>query len=163
MLRELFVCYSILLGLPLASASQDESDALFDPLTILEVDISMDPTDWDFVRMQQRPSDPNWAAATCLAQPWQKPFSWREANVTIKGQTALQPALPIVYLSGKNERQRLVTEVGREGKGGAQGYTKKLFAGRLNRLFIEWGVLKSDSKDSWDSWDSEDQQESWVL
>ena len=26
----------------------------------------------------------------------------------------VHPALPIVYLSGKNERERLVTEVGRE-------------------------------------------------
>ena len=59
------------------------------------------------------------------------------------------PALPIVYSA---ERERLVTEVGREGgrggergrgiegRGGEQRYTKKLFGGRLNRLFIVWGV-----------------------
>ena len=64
----------------------------------------------------------------------------------------VHPALPIVYSSGKNQRERLVTEVGREGgrggerrrgregRGGEQRYTKKLFAGRLNRLFTGRGV-----------------------
>ena len=30
------------------------------------------------------------------------------------------------------------------GRGGEQRYTKKLFTGRLNRLFIGWGVLNMD-------------------
>ena len=35
---------------------------------------------------------------------------------------AVHPALPIVYSSGKNERERLVTEMGREGgRGGERG------------------------------------------
>ena len=53
----------------------------------------------------------------------------------------VHPALPIVYSSGKNERERSVTEVGREGggeeergeRGGGreQRYTRKLFAGLI--------------------------------
>ena len=71
----------------------------------------------------------------------------------------VHPALPIVYSSGKNERERSVTEVGREGgRGGERGRGReggegeggtgekrgtqnKKIAGRLNRLFIGWGVL----------------------
>ena len=33
----------------------------------------------------------------------------------------VHPVLPIVYSSGKNERERLVTEVGREGGEGERG------------------------------------------
>ena len=45
---------------------------------------------------------------------------------------------------GETEGEGGGVEKGREGRGGEQRYTKKLFAGRLNRLFIGWGVLGAE-------------------
>src|SRR5687767_9151485 len=62
-------------GGPAADAGPDETDELFDPETILEVEITLDPDDWDALRNQTR-TIADIFGGDCLAQPFPSPFTY---------------------------------------------------------------------------------------
>ena len=68
-------------------APTDPAGRLFDPAHVVEVSLELAPADWETLRRQSR----TWwdvAAApdkTCLVQPFDKPFDWFPATVTVDG------------------------------------------------------------------------------
>ncbi|MCP4599837.1 MAG: hypothetical protein GY847_04730 [Proteobacteria bacterium] len=67
------------------SSEEDFSDILFDPDTIVEVMIEMEPADWDAVRMQVRDLE-NFFGPDCLTEPFYSPFTFKPATVTVNDQ-----------------------------------------------------------------------------
>ncbi|HUS66570.1 MAG TPA: CotH kinase family protein [Kofleriaceae bacterium] len=57
----------------------------FDEGHVLEVEIDMAPGDWDALRGETR-SILETLGGDCLAQPFESPFTYREANITIDGR-----------------------------------------------------------------------------
>jgi len=61
------------------------SDELFDPEEIVEVNIRMLPEDWDFIRTQTRDFYSLFSGEDCMDQPFEDPFAYRPASVTVNG------------------------------------------------------------------------------
>ena len=61
------------------------STDLFDPLKIVEVNIKMDPADWDFIRNQTRDLKNFLSGEDCLSQPFLSPFEYKTGSVTVNG------------------------------------------------------------------------------
>lgn len=70
-----------------ASADATVAPDFFDPDTILEVDIQLDPADWETLRMQERDFLDILGGEDCRAEPFASPFTWFESTVTIAGVT----------------------------------------------------------------------------
>ena len=64
----------------------DPSDPLFDPAHVVEVSIEMAPADFTALSLQTR-SLFSILGDDCLADPFESPFSYFPATVTIDGQT----------------------------------------------------------------------------
>lgn len=62
----------------------DESQSLFDPTRIVEVEIEMAKEDWDFIRTQVRGE--TLSKEDCLAEPFYSPFEYRPATVSVNGK-----------------------------------------------------------------------------
>lgn len=62
-----------------------DSAALFDPGCVLEVDLSIDPGEWDALRVEFVPTI-EVIAGDCLAEPHQTAFPVREGSVEVGGQ-----------------------------------------------------------------------------
>lgn len=60
---------------------------LFDPDTVLEVVIELDPADWDALRLQERDFLDILGGEDCRAAPFESPFTWFEGTVTVAGVT----------------------------------------------------------------------------
>ena len=63
-----------------------EDQALYDPSWILDVEIRMDPADWDLLRRQVRSFDD----VFCNPNPPVSPFTLFPADITIDGMTVRQ-------------------------------------------------------------------------
>lgn len=72
-------------GLPAPDAGPDLSDELYDPGRVLEIEIDMDPADWDLLRRETR-SFFDVLGSSCLTAPPESPFNWYPASVTIDGE-----------------------------------------------------------------------------
>lgn len=57
----------------------------YDPDTILEVEIELDPADWETLRAQERDFLDILGGEDCRAEPFESPFTWFEADVTVAG------------------------------------------------------------------------------
>lgn len=71
---------------PDAQPPPDPTEPLFDPETILEVDVEIAAADWDELRMQTR-TILDVLRGDCLAQPFPKPFTYFPGRVTVNGET----------------------------------------------------------------------------
>jgi len=75
-----------------AAGPDDETDLLYQADRVVEIDITMDPKDFETLRNQTRVladliNDPN-----CGQEPWPNPFTWFPADVTVDGEQQLQLA-----------------------------------------------------------------------
>jgi hypothetical protein len=66
-----------------AGCDKDPGD-LFDPNRVIEVEIEMDPADFETLRSQNR-SIMDILAGECLAEPFERPFTFFPADVTVEG------------------------------------------------------------------------------
>ncbi len=64
---------------------EDLSDLLFDPATIVEVEIEMDPADWDLVRNEVREVS-GLFESPCLQEPFYSNYTFKPATVTVNGE-----------------------------------------------------------------------------
>ncbi|MCP4605384.1 MAG: hypothetical protein GY847_33500, partial [Proteobacteria bacterium] len=62
---------------------EDLSDLLFDQEKIIEVEIELDPSDWDFIRTQTRDL---WMDLDCPDGPVGSPFVYQPGTVTVNGE-----------------------------------------------------------------------------
>ena len=63
------------------------SDAYFALDHVLDVAIDLASEDWDSLRTQTRAFADVFGGADCLAQPFDSPYSWFPAQVTVDGET----------------------------------------------------------------------------
>lgn len=69
-----------------AVGAGDESDLLYEPDRVLEIDITMDPAEWAELREQtQNPEDMK-NDPGCGLEPWPSPYTWFSADITVDGQ-----------------------------------------------------------------------------
>ena len=68
-----------------ADGDADQSDALFDPDRILEVEIELAPDDWSAVRLQTR-NLVQLLGGDCMQEPFGSPFTYFPGAVTVDGQ-----------------------------------------------------------------------------
>lgn len=64
----------------------DASDAVFDPARVLQVDLVLEPTDWDALRTQTRDFWDTLGGDDCQSAPFDDPFTWFPAAVTLDGE-----------------------------------------------------------------------------
>lgn len=58
--------------------------AVFDPDHLIEVDVQLDPADWDTLRGQNRGE--TLIGPNCLSEPFPSPYDWFRARVTVDGE-----------------------------------------------------------------------------
>ncbi len=63
----------------------DPTEAVFDPARFLAIDITIDPADWDELRIQTRSLD-ILVGDNCLDEPRVRPFTYFPADIAIDGQ-----------------------------------------------------------------------------
>ena len=68
-----------------AAAQPDPTAAMYDPTRVIAVDITIDPDRWDRLRAQER-TFVSLFSGECLDQPFDNPFTYFPADVTIDGQ-----------------------------------------------------------------------------
>ncbi|MBW2276207.1 MAG: CotH kinase family protein [Deltaproteobacteria bacterium] len=71
-------------GDPDAGAWVDESDKLFDPSEVIEIDIWLEPDDWDLIRHQER-SILDIFGVGCLEEPFASPYTYVRGTVEVDG------------------------------------------------------------------------------
>lgn len=69
--------------LPPRNLQDDESNLLFDSNRLIQIEINLEETNWDELRSQTRTL--NLIKPDCLGKPFESPFTWFEATVTIDG------------------------------------------------------------------------------
>ncbi len=62
-------------------------DGVYDKDRFLAVEVTLDPDDWEELRNQARNFLDMITGDECLADPWESPFTWFPADVTIDGVT----------------------------------------------------------------------------
>lgn len=65
---------------------EDLSDAVYDLGKLLRVEVELDPQDWDALRSQTRTFESTIGREDCQEQPFENPFTWYTASVTLDGQ-----------------------------------------------------------------------------
>jgi hypothetical protein len=70
----------------------DASDAIYTTERVLEIEILMDGGDWEALKEEQR-NVMEIISEDCLASPWESPYSWYAASVTVDGRTREDAAL----------------------------------------------------------------------
>ncbi|MES2644318.1 MAG: CotH kinase family protein [Myxococcota bacterium] len=68
-----------------APPAPDDAAALYDPDVLHEVAITLDPDDWDALRVQER-SYYDLLGDGCFEGPWESPYTWFDAEVTFDGE-----------------------------------------------------------------------------
>ncbi len=63
---------------------EDQSDLIYDPDTVIEVEIEMDPADWEVVRNDVRDMS-CLEGGSCNAEPCDSTYVWKQATVTLEG------------------------------------------------------------------------------
>jgi hypothetical protein len=77
-----------------AVVPEDESDILFDPNRIIQVNVTMDPELFDDLRKETWDWHDRLNFPECGIEPWPSPFTWFMADsVTIDGQTFVRPGI----------------------------------------------------------------------
>jgi spore coat protein CotH len=71
---------------PSTGIELDDSDRVYDASHLMQVDIVMDGDDWDRLRHETRTLADTLAAETCGDEPFESPFEWYEAAVTVDGE-----------------------------------------------------------------------------
>jgi len=66
--------------------SPDPTDQLFDPDHVIEVEVEIDPADWDVLRYQSR-SLLDIVGEECQEGPLESPYTWFTASVTLDGES----------------------------------------------------------------------------
>ncbi|MCP4599087.1 MAG: hypothetical protein GY847_00855 [Proteobacteria bacterium] len=66
-----------------ADPPEDQSDLIYDPATLVDVEIEMDPLDWEFVRNEER--DFAGMSLSCPTGPFYSTYTWKSANVRVNG------------------------------------------------------------------------------
>ena len=62
-------------------------EAIYDIDRLLQVEVTLDPDDWEDLRYQARDFLNMLSGDECLAEPFESPYSWFPATVTIDGTT----------------------------------------------------------------------------
>jgi spore coat protein CotH len=68
-----------------AAAQSDPTASMYDPTRVISIALNMDADHWNQLRAQER-IFVSLFGGDCLAQPFDNPFSWFPAQVTIDGQ-----------------------------------------------------------------------------
>jgi spore coat protein CotH len=68
-----------------AAAQSDPTASMYDPTRVISIAINMDVDHWNQLRAQER-TFVSLFGGDCLAQPFNSPFSWFPAQLTIDGQ-----------------------------------------------------------------------------
>ncbi|MCP4679434.1 MAG: hypothetical protein GY854_28885 [Deltaproteobacteria bacterium] len=68
-----------------AGEPEDRSDEIYDPNTVIQVEIEMDPVDWDTVRNDTRDLS-CLESGPCNAEPCYSTYVWKSATVTLEGE-----------------------------------------------------------------------------
>ena len=61
-------------------------DTVYEPFRLLEVSIELEPDEWDELRHQKTNILELLAGDDCLAEPFEKPYTWFDGTVTIDGE-----------------------------------------------------------------------------
>ncbi len=62
-----------------------EADVVYDPTVLHEVVVTLDPSDWAELRVQER-NFYELFAEECMDGPWPSPYTWFAADVTVDGE-----------------------------------------------------------------------------
>ncbi len=73
-------------GVDGGTKEEDLSDLIYDPTTVIEVEIEMDPADWDTVRYDTRDTESCFEGGACNAEPCDSTYVWKSATVTLEGE-----------------------------------------------------------------------------
>jgi CotH kinase protein len=68
-----------------AGPPEDRSDLIYDPTTVIEVIVEMDPVDWEDVRTDQRDLSCI-EGGGCQGEPCYSTYIWKSATVTVNGE-----------------------------------------------------------------------------
>jgi len=71
---------------PSTGMELDDSDRVYDTSHLMQVEIVIDPDDWDRLRNETRTLADTLAAETCGEEPFESPFEWYAASVTVDGE-----------------------------------------------------------------------------
>src|SRR4051794_35166692 len=82
------LAFGVLQLAPLAVAQSDPTAAAYDPSRVIAGDITMDPDLWNRLRAQER-TFVSLFSGECLDRPFDNPFTYFPADVTIDGQHRL--------------------------------------------------------------------------
>ncbi len=77
-------CWLFVVGCAESHPGEERVD-LFDPDQVLQVRIEMEPGDWNALRRQSRDLFETLSGEDCLATPFERPFTYFEATVTVDG------------------------------------------------------------------------------
>ncbi len=64
----------------------DESEELFDANSLLEIEIELDPDDWDALRVQARTMADIFGEEECLSEPRTRPYTYFHGDVWVNGE-----------------------------------------------------------------------------
>jgi hypothetical protein len=65
--------------------TSDDAAAIYDPEVLHELQVTIDPDDWDALRYQER-SYYELLGEGCLEAPWESPYTWFSAEVSFDGE-----------------------------------------------------------------------------
>ncbi len=68
-----------------AGEPEDRSDEIYDPTKVIEVELEMDPDDWETVRNDTRDMS-CLEGGSCNAEPCDSTYVWKRATVTLEGE-----------------------------------------------------------------------------
>jgi len=84
----------------------DPTDFVYDAGRVIEVEIEMDPDDFEAMRKQERTFFDLLAGADCMDAPFAHPYTWFEADVTLDGDRFESVAIRKKGLIGSQEATR---------------------------------------------------------
>jgi hypothetical protein len=76
-----------------AAIPTDQSELMFDPDRLLDVDIRIALADWDLLRFEERDIFGTFGDPNCGNQPWADPYNWYPSEVTVDGRTIQNVAI----------------------------------------------------------------------
>ena len=71
----------------LAAIPTDQSELMFDPDRLLEIDVRIQEADWELLRFEELDVLGEILLPTCGTAPWADPYNFYPADVTVDGQT----------------------------------------------------------------------------
>ena len=114
------LCLSVLLGACSASTvpkgadtdtgaspgGGDPGEYAYDLSRLLQVEIELDPADWEILRAQERNLMDLIGGEDCIAEAWESPYDWFIGTVTIDGEELQQVEVRKKGLIGSQSRVR---------------------------------------------------------